>query len=99
MCCGNGRAALAAAAAPPADLYVAPPPAPPPPPAAASAAEERAPAAPTTVRVRYTQQPGVRVNGPATGRVYEFSAAAAVQSVDSRDAEGLVGTGFFRRVY
>ena len=96
MCCGNGRAALTAAAAPPADLYVAPPPAPPPPSAAASGP---VPAAATTVRVRYTQQAGVRVNGSASGRVYEFSAAAAVQSVDSRDAEGLVGTGFFRRVY
>jgi hypothetical protein len=92
MCCGKGRAA--AAAAPSADLYVAPlPPAPP------SSVPEAAPAAPTTVRVRYTQQAGVRVRGPASGRSYEFSVVAAVQSVDSRDAEGLVGTGFFRRVY
>lgn len=92
MCCGKGRAA--AAAAPPANLYVAPlPPAPP------SADAPQAPAAPTTVRVRYTQQAGVRVRGPASGRSYEFSVIAAVQSVDSRDAEGLVGTGFFRRVY
>lgn len=95
MCCGQGRAALAAAAAPPADLYVAPLP----PPPAPAATQESAPAAPTTVRVRYTQQARVRVSGPASGRVYEFSVAAAVQSVDSRDAEGLVGTGFFRRVY
>jgi hypothetical protein len=97
MCCGQGRAALAAAAAPPAELYVAPSPTPPTPPPAA--AREGTPAAPTTVRVRYTHQQRVRVSGPATGRAYEFSAAAAVQSVDSRDAEGLVGTGFFRRVY
>jgi hypothetical protein len=96
MCCGQGRAALAAAAAPPANLYVAPSPPPPPPPAAA---HEEAPPAPTTVRVRYVHQQRVRVSGPATGRAYEFSAAAAVQSVDSRDAEGLVGTGFFRRSY
>jgi hypothetical protein len=93
MCCGKGRAA--AAAAPPADLYVAPlPPATP-----SAATPQAAPAAPTTVRVRYTQQAGVRVRGPASGRSYEFSVMAAVQSVDSRDAEGLVGTGFFRRVY
>jgi hypothetical protein len=51
------------------------------------------------VRVRYTQQARVRVSGPASGRAYEFSGAAPVQSVDSRDAEGLVGSGFFRRVY
>ena len=95
MCCGQGRAALAAAAAPPADLYVATSPPPPPP----AAARGDAPAAPTTVRVRYMHQQRVRVRGPASGRAYEFSAAAAVQSVDSRDAEGLVGTGFFRRVY
>ena len=95
MCCGQGRAALAAAAAPPADLYVAPSPPPPPP----AAAREGAPPAPTAVRVRYTHQQRVRVSGPASGRPYEFSALAAVQSVDSRDAEGLVATGFFRRVY
>jgi hypothetical protein len=95
MCCGKGRATLTAAAARPADLYVAPA-SPPPPPAAA---REGVPAAPTTVRVRYTQQQRVRVSGPASGRPYEFSVIAAVQSVDSRDAEGLVATGFFRRVY
>jgi hypothetical protein len=95
MCCGKGRAAAAAAAAPPRDLYVAPAPSPPPP----AAARESAPAAPATVRVRYTQGTSVRVRGPASGRVYEFSVASAVQSVESRDAEALVGTGFFRRVY
>jgi hypothetical protein len=95
MCCGKGRAAAAAASRPPADLYVAPAPSPPPPAAAGHPAQ----AAPTTVRVRYTHRTSVRVSGPASGRVYEFSVAAAVQSVDSRDAEGLVGTGFFRRVY
>ena len=98
MCCGQGRAALAAAAGPPAELYV--PPAPPPAARDASAAApDAAPRAATTVRVRYTQQPRVRVSGPASGRAYEFSGLAPVQSVDSRDAEGLVGSGFFRRVY
>lgn len=98
MCCGQGRAALAAAAGPPAELYV--PPAPPPPPAALPASvTDGAPRAATTVRVRYTHEARVRVSGPASGRAYEFSGLAPVQSVDSRDAEGLVGTGFFRRVY
>jgi len=96
MCCGQGRAALAAA--PATELYV--PPAPPPPaPATSAAGPDAAPRAATTVRVRYTQQARVRVSGPASGRAYEFSGLAPVQSVDSRDAEGLVGTGFFRRVY
>lgn len=95
MCCGKGRAALAAAAAPPAELYVAPLPSSPP----SAPAGGSVPAAPATVRLRYTQQTSVRVRGPASGRAYEFSVAAAVQSVDVRDAEGLVGSGFFRRVY
>jgi hypothetical protein len=56
-------------------------------------------AAPLPVRVRYTRQARVRVGGPVSGRSYEFSGADAVQSVDSRDADGLVSTGFFRRVY
>ena len=51
------------------------------------------------MRVRYTRQARVRVGGPVSGRSYEFSGADAVQSVDSRDADGLVSTGFFRRVY
>lgn len=98
MCCGQGRSALAAPAAPATDLYVPPSPALPLP-ASPGPPAETAPARATTVRVRYTHQARVRVSGPASGRAYEFSGVAAVQSVDSRDAEGLVGTGFFRRVY
>ncbi|HEU4557428.1 MAG TPA: hypothetical protein VFS20_06240 [Longimicrobium sp.] len=99
MCCGQGRAGLAAAAAAPAaSLYVPPAPSPPAP-AASASAPEAAPRAVTTVRVRYTHQARVRVSGPATGRDYEFSGITPVQSVDSRDAEGLVASGFFRRVY
>jgi hypothetical protein len=40
----------------------------------------------------------IRVTGSATGRQYEFSGAAAVQSVDARDAEALLRTNLFRRV-
>ena len=87
MCCGQGRAALAAAAAPAAELYV--PPSPPPPGASPAPAGEAAPRAATMVRVRYTQQARVRVSGSASGRGYEFSGLTPVQSVDSRDAEGL----------
>ena len=96
-CCGQGRAAYTPA-------YVAPPrPAPTPPAADASAAAATPPAdgaaAPGTVRLRFTRQAGVRVRGPVSGQGYTFSGAAPVQSVDARDADGLLRTGYFRRAY
>jgi hypothetical protein len=39
----------------------------------------------------------VRVRGPVTGRIYEFSAAQPVQVVDARDADGLLRTRLFLR--
>lgn len=50
-----------------------------------------------TVVVKYVETSPVRVYGPATGKRYEFSGAAAVQAVDVLDAPHLVKTGFFRR--
>ena len=49
------------------------------------------------VAVRYLERSPVLVRGPATGRVYEFSSADAVQSVDGRDASALLRTRFFSR--
>ena len=95
-CCGQGRATLAAT--PAVTLHV-PPLAPPAPLPAAPATEAAAAPVLDSVRIRYTREPRVRVVGPASGRAYEFSGVAAVQSIDARDAEGLVNTGYFRRTY
>jgi hypothetical protein len=37
------------------------------------------------------------VTGPYSGDVYRFSQAAPEQRIDSRDAEALLGTRFFRK--
>lgn len=97
-CCGQSRAAYTPA-------YQAPPRAARPPapadggPAFAETPPQAAGAAPGTVRLRFTRLAGVRVRGPVSGRGYEFSAAAPVQAVDARDADGLLRTGYFRRAY
>jgi hypothetical protein len=64
-----------------------------------AAGEAPAPPPPASVRVRFNHDRRVRVNGPVSGREYLFSGADPVQSVDARDADGLVDTGLFRRVY
>lgn len=53
--------------------------------------------APGTVRLHFTRQAGVRVRGPVSGASYTFSGEAPLQSVDARDAEPLLRTGYFRR--
>jgi hypothetical protein len=55
------------------------------------------PAAAGWIALRYLQTTRVLVQGSATGRRYEFSAASPIQNVDSRDAFALLATGFFRR--
>jgi hypothetical protein len=37
------------------------------------------------------------VTGPGTGRTYQVSAERRVVDVDTRDAAGLMATGFFER--
>jgi hypothetical protein len=37
------------------------------------------------------------VSGPATGLSYQVSAERPIVDVDSRDAAGLMATGFFER--
>ncbi len=51
------------------------------------------------VTLQYLENSPILVRGPVTGRLYEFSNAQPVQSVDLRDAETLLRTGFFRRTY
>jgi len=60
------------------------------------------PAAPTqllssSVTLRYTESSPVRVRGPVTGRVYDFSGSRSVQAVDRRDVPALLRTRFFRQ--
>ena len=51
-----------------------------------------------TVALRYLETTRVLVQGPASGRHYEFSASNPVQVLDARDVSALLGTRFFRRV-
>jgi hypothetical protein len=51
-----------------------------------------------SVVIRYLETSLIRVKGLITGRVYEFSGAQALQSIDARDASSLLNTRFFRRV-
>jgi hypothetical protein len=50
----------------------------------------------SSVGLRYLENSPIRVLGPVTGRLYEFSGSRPVQSVDSRDAVPLSRTRFFR---
>jgi hypothetical protein len=49
------------------------------------------------IALEYTERSTIVVEGSATHRLYEFSAAAPVQMVDSRDAAALLSTRFFLR--
>jgi hypothetical protein len=49
------------------------------------------------VALRSVSAGGMIVRGPATGRQYAFSAAAPVQMVEARDAQGLLRTSWFRQ--
>jgi len=49
------------------------------------------------VTLRYLGPKRVLVRGPATGRQYDFSAAAPTLPVDARDADSLLRTRQFVR--
>src|SRR5215510_9025523 len=50
----------------------------------------------SVVSIRYLDSSTITLEGPATGRWYEFSSAHPVQPVDSRDAGALLRMSFFR---
>ncbi len=50
-----------------------------------------------SVLIRYIEDVAIRVQGPETGRSYEFSGDRPVQPVDARDAVALLNTRHFRR--
>jgi hypothetical protein len=49
------------------------------------------------VSLRYLETSPIRVHGPVTGRLYEFSGARPVQMVEAGDAAALARTRFFRQ--
>jgi hypothetical protein len=51
------------------------------------------------VRLAYLERSDIRVRGPSTGTEYRFSAAHQVQHVALTDAEALLRTRYFRRVW
>lgn len=55
------------------------------------------PPAAASVALRSLYNARHRVQGPVTGRFYEFSGLQSVQPVDSRDAAALLSTQRFRR--
>jgi hypothetical protein len=63
-----------------------------------SASADQPPAGWSAVGLRYLEKSPIRVQGPATGRKYEFSAVNSVRSVDARDAESLLRTRFFAKI-
>ena len=50
-----------------------------------------------SVRLRYMETSPIRVQGPISGRQYDFSASQPVQAVDPRDAAPLLRTRFFQQ--
>ena len=99
MCCGQKRAALKSSAI---TQPVRPHPVPPRPRALAypdppaTGGDTRRPSG--SVRLLYTERSLIRVRGAATGKEYEFSGAAPVQTFDRADAAALLATRFFRAV-
>jgi hypothetical protein len=47
------------------------------------------------VALNYLERSPIRIRGPVTGRIYEFSGSHPVQPVESRDATDLLRTRFF----
>jgi hypothetical protein len=54
-------------------------------------------AAPVGILIRYLQRTPVRVVGPSTGRLYQFSGSAPLQIVAAQDAQALLRTSLFRK--
>jgi hypothetical protein len=50
-----------------------------------------------SIALEYKERSRIVIDGPFTGRMYEFSGENPVQMVDSRDATTLLSTRFFVR--
>ena len=105
-CCGQKREAVAAAAGrttrsnPSAGVATRPPASP-----QAAAKTFTSPGAAagqngdTTVTLRYRFRSAVVVEGAATGARYHFAGGGSMQAVERRDAEALIATGLFERIW
>ena len=58
-----------------------------------------APVPADTVTLRSRDRGAIVVTGPATGARYRFPAGMSMVAVDRRDAQRLVDTGMFERVW
>jgi len=52
-----------------------------------------------SVTLRYRSKSAVVVQGPATTARYQFAGGGSMQAVDRRDAEALIATGMFERIW
>jgi hypothetical protein len=52
-----------------------------------------------TVTIRCRDRSALIVRGSTTGKRYQFSGGGSMQAVDRRDAEALVATGLFERIW
>ncbi len=52
-----------------------------------------------TVTLMYKPRSAVAVVGPTTKTRYQFSGGGSLQAVDRRDAEAMVASGMFERVW
>src|SRR5258707_1187159 len=52
-----------------------------------------------TVTLRYRSRSSAIVRGPQTGNRYQFTGGGSMQAVDRRDAEAMVATGQFERIW
>jgi hypothetical protein len=108
-CCGQNRAKLISTESSrssfqPGDMRLKAAAAPTPVPARSSpSAKNPAPTAPRAsagfarpVLVRYLARSPVLVQGPISGRAYQFSAASPVQPVDARDVQALLNSQCFQ---
>lgn len=94
-CCGHGRAALVqgqpSARQAPAQQTASQQTS-----AQQAHAQQTPPAGTSSVRIEFVHQASVLIRGPATGRHYQFHAAARTRDVDPRDAPALVKSGYFK---
>ena len=87
MCCGNKRAAMRASLPHQVAAPIAP---------RTASSPGGDPFRATETSLRYLGSAPLRVPGPVTGRLYEFSGARPMQAVDRRDATSLLRTRLFR---
>jgi hypothetical protein len=92
-CCGQKRQALVTESRPANRPQVASQPAP-----VRREVAQPSPAG-NTVTLQARHASSLTVLGTVTGKTYRFSGGKSMSAVDRRDAEGLLSTGFFERVW